>query len=73
MTHVDERHLYFAALVGAPWLALGGLALVGCGLLLCGGPEQVLAGGTTLVAAGLAGELAWAQLLTITAPIPEAW
>ncbi len=69
---MDERHLYFAALVGSPWLAIGGAALAGCGLLLCGEPARVLAGGAALAASALAGELAWAQILTITGSAARA-
>ena len=29
---MDERHLYFAALVASPWLAIGGAALLASAL-----------------------------------------
>ncbi len=65
---MDERHVYFAALIGAPWLTLGGAALAGYGALFCGDPGQALAGGAAFAASALAGELAWGQLWSIALP-----
>jgi hypothetical protein len=57
MMVVDRRHVCLAALVAAPWLGLTGAALAGCGLLLCGDPGRVAAGGGTLALGAVMGVL----------------
>ncbi len=65
---MDERHLYFAALVGAPWLAIGGAAVLAYGLLLCCDLGQLASGSAALGAALGAGALAWERLWAMAGP-----
>ena len=65
---MDERHLYFAALVASPWLALGGAATLAYGLLLCCDPGQLASGGAALGGALGAGALAWERLWAAAVP-----
>ena len=65
---MDERHLYFAALVASPWLALGGAATLAYGLLLCCDPGQLASGGATLGIALGVGALAWERLWAVAMP-----
>jgi hypothetical protein len=55
---MDRRHVCLAALVAAPWLAIVGALLAGCGLLLGGGTGQAAAGGALLGASVAVGTLA---------------
>ena len=45
---MDERHLYFAALVASPWLAIDGTAALADGLLLCCDLGQLASGSAAL-------------------------
>jgi hypothetical protein len=65
---MDERHLYFAALVASPWLALGGAVVLAYGLLLCCDLGQLASGSAALGAALGAGALAWERLWVIAVP-----
>jgi hypothetical protein len=65
---MDERHLYFAALVASPWLALGGASALAYGLLLCCDLGQLASGGATLGTALGAGALAWERLWAVAMP-----
>jgi hypothetical protein len=65
---MDERHLYFAALVASPWLAIGGATALAYSLLPCCDPGQLASGVSALTASALAGELAWCRLWAIAVP-----
>ncbi len=58
---MGRRHACLAALVAAPWLAIAGALLAGCGLLLCGEPGRAAAGvallGASVTVGALAGRL----------------
>jgi hypothetical protein len=56
------EHVAVAALVLAPWLAVGGAVTTALGIAGCWPLEQATSGGTTLGAALIAAELAWRLL-----------
>ena len=60
-----KKLLCLASLVAAPWLVIGGLLMVACGLLLDGQPELVAFGALAAIVAAVAGVTAGAVL---TAP-----
>jgi CBS-domain-containing membrane protein len=69
---MDERHLYFAALVASPWLAIGGAVALAYGLLFCCDVGQLASGGAALGGALGAGALAWEGLWAVAMPVPLA-
>ncbi len=69
---MDERHLYFAALVASPWLAIGGAAALAYGLLLCCDLGQLASGVAALGSALGAGALAWERLWAVATIPPLA-
>jgi hypothetical protein len=73
---MDERHLYFAALVASPWLAIGGAAVLAYGLLLCCDLGRLASGGAALGVALGGGALAWGRLWAMAMPAtvgPARW
>jgi uncharacterized membrane protein len=57
-----KKLLCLASLVAAPWLVIGGLLMVACGLLLDGQPELVASGALAAIVAAVAGVTAGAVL-----------
>jgi hypothetical protein len=57
-----KKLLCLASLVAAPWLVIGGLLMVACGLLFDGQPELVTSGALAAMAAMVVGVTAGALL-----------
>ena len=57
-----REHVGFAALVAAPWVAVGGAVSVAYGLPWCQEAGQITSGASALAAALTAGEIAWRLL-----------
>ena len=55
-----KKLLCLASLVAAPWLVIGGLLMVACGLLFDGQPELVASGALAAIVAAAAGVTAGA-------------
>jgi uncharacterized membrane protein len=65
-----KKLLCLASLVAAPWLVIGGLLMVSCGLLLDGQPELVAPGALAALASAVAGLTASALLAAPRGAVP---